>query len=264
MARGDAVSDELAGVLLAQVEKCWQALGSSEPYWSVVTDERFKSSRLADNKTLFFDAGKNDVRLFQEAAARCKVTLPVSGTCLDLGCGVGRITVLLAADFRRVIGIDISSSHLRVAQTTASEAGLTNIQFKWVNSASSYRALPRFDCFYSMIVLQHNPPPIIAWILDIILDKLNPGGIGFFQVPTEIPGYRFDFAKYLEAPPGLGEMEMHVFRESQVSEVVDRAKCELLEVRKLGHIGSEHGVFKTFLVRKKNPWHRRLLDALRQ
>jgi hypothetical protein len=168
MARGaDRVADEVVGILLAHVEKCWRTLGEAEPYWSVVTDDRFKADRIGDNKDLFYSAGENDVRLFREAAARCKVTLPTSGTCLDLGCGVGRITRLLATSFHKVIGIDISSSHLRLAQATVDAAGLTNVEFRLVNGASSFNALPAFDCFYSMIVLQHNPPPIIEWLLGV-------------------------------------------------------------------------------------------------
>lgn len=265
MARGaDRVADEVVGVLLAHVEKCWRTLGEAEPYWSVVTDDRFKTDRIADYKEFFFSAGDNDVRLFQQAAARCKVALPTSGTCLDLGCGVGRITRLLATRFHKVIGVDISSSHLRLAQAAVNEAGLTNVEFRLANGASSFSALPVFDCFYSMIVLQHNPPPIIEWLLGMILDKLTPGGIGFFQLPTELPGYAFDLATYLKAAPGNGDMVMHALAESRVLEILDRSRCGLLDVRNLGHIGREHGVHKTFLVRKRNPWHRRLRDALRQ
>lgn len=265
MARGaDRVADEAVGLLLAHVEKCWRTLGEAEPYWSVVTDDRFKAERIADNKDLFYSAGENDVQLFREAAARCKVALPTSGTCLDLGCGVGRITRLLATRFHKVIGIDISSSHLRLAQATVNESGLTNVELRLVNGASSFIALPTFDCFYSMIVLQHNPPPVIEWLLGIILDKLTPGGIGFFQLPTEIPGYAFDLSTYLRDTPGSGDMEMHALSESRVLEILNRSGCDLLEVHHLAHIGREHGVCKTFLVRKRNPWHRRLRDALRQ
>jgi hypothetical protein len=37
-----------------------------------------------------------------------------------------------------------------------------------------------FDFFYSVIVLQHNPPPVIVHMLKTVFAQLNPGGIGYF------------------------------------------------------------------------------------
>ena len=42
--------------------------------------------------------------------------------------------------------------------------------------------LPEFDLFFSMIVLQHNPPPLIALMLEKIAARLRPGGVAVFAV----------------------------------------------------------------------------------
>lgn len=44
--------------------------------------------------------------------------------CVELGCGVGRVTVPLAKRFVQAIGLDISSAHLRVAQEHARAIGI--------------------------------------------------------------------------------------------------------------------------------------------
>src|SRR5271169_236009 len=49
---------------------------------------------------------------------------------------------------------------------------------------SSLARLTNVDLFFSIIVLQHNPPPVILGILDAAFAGLRPGGLAFFQVPT--------------------------------------------------------------------------------
>ena len=48
--------------------------------------------------------------------------------------------------------------------------------------------LERVDLVYSLIVLQHNPPPVIRLIVRAFLKALNPGGVAYFQVPTTVAG----------------------------------------------------------------------------
>src|SRR6185312_16344062 len=97
-------------------------------------------------------------------------------TCFELGCGVGRLTVWLAKSFKKVIAADISQPHLHLAREAAAERGINNIKFQLLNKISEIERLPRFDCFVSIIVLQHNPPPVIGYMLKILFEKLKPGG----------------------------------------------------------------------------------------
>jgi SAM-dependent methyltransferase len=66
-----------------------------------------------------------------------------------------------------------------------------------------------FDLAYSLIAMQHNPPPVMAHMLRVLLRSLAPGGLALVHLPTApaIEGYAFSVDAYLEAVHP--KMEMH-------------------------------------------------------
>jgi SAM-dependent methyltransferase len=93
--------------LFDRVRKQWLFLGEVEPHWSVLTDERFKSGNIQDTVGDFYESGEGAASLIDQFSARAERLVP-SGTCLELGCGVGRVTQYLTRKFDRVIGVDLS------------------------------------------------------------------------------------------------------------------------------------------------------------
>jgi hypothetical protein len=87
-----------------------------------------------------------------------------------------------------------------------------------------------FDLWFSYLVLQHNPPPVMVTILRRMFALLAPGGVALFQVPTYITGYRFDCATYLRSPP-VDPVEGHVLPQQDVLALAREAGCEVLEIR---------------------------------
>jgi hypothetical protein len=83
--------------------------------------------------------------------------------------------------------------------------------------------------WYSRLVLQHNPPPVIAHLLRLAFAGLAPGGLAVFQVPTYRVGYAFDTAAYLAAE-GEPKMEMHVLPQRAVFALAREAGLEVLEL----------------------------------
>lgn len=245
----DVGSAEMAA-LLARVEECWQLLGTTAPHWSVLTEPRFEPSRIAETADQFYATGQADVRLLQAAGERCGVTLPIHGSCFELGCGVGRITLWLARTFRHVVAADISASHLALAAEAVRQADLRNVELRLVNRLQSLEHLPPFDCFFSLIVLQHNPPPVMRWLLATILARLAVGGIGFFQLPIGLADYGFDVASYLDRPPTPEQMETHALPYDVVLATIGDSGCELLEAREHDCMGTPGSLSMTFLVRK--------------
>src|SRR3954447_17491295 len=79
-------------------------------------------------------------------------------TVLDLGCGLGRLTRVLAGRARQVVALDVSAEML--ARARELNAGLGNVE--WVHGDG--RALPdvRVDVAVSFVVLQHVPDPAIS------------------------------------------------------------------------------------------------------
>jgi 2-polyprenyl-3-methyl-5-hydroxy-6-metoxy-1,4-benzoquinol methylase len=93
---------------------------------------------------------------------------------LKLGCALGRTTMWLAEMFSHVFAADISAARLKAAQEALREQGRTNVSFLPSDDIASYESLPRFDVFFSIIVLEHNPPLLITHILRTLLRKPNP------------------------------------------------------------------------------------------
>jgi trans-aconitate methyltransferase len=96
---------------------------------------------------------------------------------LDFGCGVGRLTAPLARRAGAVVGVDIAPTMLQHARQRCTECGLLNTSF-----ARSDPQLTEvggtFDFIHSFIVFQHIPPDVGYQLLDTLLLKLEPSGVG--------------------------------------------------------------------------------------
>jgi 2-polyprenyl-3-methyl-5-hydroxy-6-metoxy-1,4-benzoquinol methylase len=244
-----------------EVRATWTRLGNEEPYWSVVTDESFRADRSSANLSSFYEGGARAVEEFEAFAMRSGNKLSSEQTCFELGCGVGRMTASLAPRFSRVVAADISASHLNIAQSALSEKGITNVTFRHLATPDALEALPGFDVFVSLIVLQHNPPPIMAFMLRTILEILRPDGIAYFQLPTYLEGYSFNIKAYLSSEMLPRGIEMHVLPQQHVFDIIRVCNCRVLEVREDGWTGIANCISNTFLVQKIRPrsWYRRMV-----
>jgi hypothetical protein len=194
--------------MLKLVEREWTELGQKDPYWSVWTADKFRTETFSTHASEFYNSGQSDVDRLKAWLKRNRIALTEIRTCCEYGCGTGRVTLWLARLFPDIIACDISQSHLNVAEKALCERGVRNVTYTCVSSRAAIHAVPRFDALFSTVVLQHNPPPIMAFLLRTLLRRLTPGGVAFFQIPTYAIGYRFSAAKWLAAPPK--GMEMNV------------------------------------------------------
>ena len=174
-----------------KIQKNWEKLGEDEPYWSVITSDEFKNIKISETKFSFYESGLNDVTTFLKTMERNGIDHTSFKTCLEYGCGLGRVTSWLAKKFQTVIGYDISRSHLELARHYFDDVGIHNVALNHLRKPEEIKHFPKVDVVYSVIVLQHNPPPIIRLIIRELIGALNHGGIAFFQVPTYRLGYRF-------------------------------------------------------------------------
>ena len=101
---------------------------------------------------------------------------------LDLGCGTGRHTVMLAKHGFDVYGTDISSEGLKLTKRWLKELNL-NATLK---KASCYQRFPFkddfFDAVISIQVIHHNYHDKIEYCIFEIERVLKPGGIAFITV----------------------------------------------------------------------------------
>jgi len=217
--------------MVGEIESVWSAYGESDPHWSVLTNEAYRAEKIDVTKEAFYETGRHNVQILEATAARCGVNLPVSGRCLELGCGVGRVTSWLAKRFAYVTAVDISAPHLALAAAHLSGEGLTNVTWSRLDKLDALADFTGFDVFFSSIALQHNPPPIMAIILRDALRALAPGGVAYFQIPTYRLNYAFKAKNYLMENAQTRTMEMHALPQPDLFRVVADCDCRILEIR---------------------------------
>jgi SAM-dependent methyltransferase len=238
--------------MLDRVAKTWQGLGYTQPFWSVLSSDEYKMDRFNENADTYWKSGKGDVDRLSAWLKRNDVpAFSGNHSCCEYGCGTGRVTRWLADQFSRVIALDISQPHIELARSQINRAGKLNVSFRRVDSLESLnQTMEAIDVFFSFLVLQHNPPPVIAAILNSVLQWLKPGGIAFFQVPTYSPNYSFVAEDYLQKPSQMG-IEMHILPQRYVLAIASRQNCETIEVQPDPYVGYPGCISNTFLVRKK-------------
>ena len=228
-----AILDALFAKTVAQ----WEHLGQTEPYWSVLTSERYFIEAFHQSRDAFFATGEVEVQAFESTVARAGLTLPNNARCLELGCGVGRVTAALAKRFHEVVAVDVSQPHLDVAKNELSQfRRANNIDYQKLSQLKQMQTFGRFDVAYTKIVLQHNPPPVIEYLLRSMLNSLHPGGIALFQVPVYKAGYDFVISKYLNKEDSE-LMDMHFFCQADLFELIKSANCSIQELREDDAIG---------------------------
>jgi SAM-dependent methyltransferase len=225
------VDSEALNVLLAHVRRCWEFMGQERPHHSVLTSPNFLPDALKHNEADFWESGEHDANILVVILSRYGVTSLSKLSCIDFGCGVGRVTAPLAKRFAKVNAYDISAPHMEIAKSRTLGADFHLL-----------RELPvifvQTDVFYSRIVLQHNPPPIIALLIRSALNCLNPGGIAVFQVPTYEIGYSFAVRRYLKGvAKAASDMEMHCLPQHHIFRIAKEVGCDVLEVREEGSTG---------------------------
>ncbi len=233
------VSGETLSLMLERIRRQWTELGETEPLWSVLSTPEFKKANLNDERIAELrQSGQREASLVSVFENRLGIPLP-KGVCVELGCGVGRITRFLAERFDKVIALDISPGNLAMCEEYMRSSGAHNVETRLMSSLSDFDGLPEFDFLFSVITIQHNPPPIQKLILRALLSRIRPGGACVFQLPTHIPGYVFDAGAYLEEQ--AGEMEMHSLPTPVVLDELRRNRLKLIDVVPdpfIGGIGS--------------------------
>jgi 2-polyprenyl-3-methyl-5-hydroxy-6-metoxy-1,4-benzoquinol methylase len=244
------VSDEVLAKMFERIQGEWEHLGKTEPYWSVVTQPKYYQNEFAEHKEEFYVSGSYTSNIFLAALRRCGVNPASLSTCLEVGCGVGRVTEHLAKSFEKVIAADISSQHIQIGRDYLQAKGLHNVEWTHWQTIEQIKRLPLVDAITSVITLQHNPPPVTAWMLAELLGRLKPQGVAYIQIPTYRTGYLFEVERYMhtKAPNTL---EMHFLPQFDVFKIIQSAGCLCLEVREDGMVGDEDKMLSnTFLIQK--------------
>ncbi len=111
---------------------------------------------------------------------------PTSGVIVDLGCGHGLFTQLLARELpgRDVIGIDLDAHKIAVAN----QVQLPNLRYLAADIATA--ELPPAQAVTILDVLYLVPFPIQEQLLAVCADRLAPGGVILLKEMAELPRWK--------------------------------------------------------------------------
>ena len=140
---------------------------------------------------------------------------PRAGICVEVGCGPGRMTSVLAERFDQVVAVDVSEGMLERARSavTASNVDFRLVAGDRLETVEDVIA----DTLVCYLVLQHLPDrEVVHGYLREFARVLSPGGSAFVQLPVMDDGIRprmWRLARTVAVPVSA------VFRR----EVIDRA-----------------------------------------
>jgi N-acetylglucosaminyl-diphospho-decaprenol L-rhamnosyltransferase len=159
------------------MRRFWNDRAREDAFYFVDTRQPYKATQ----PERFWDAEQ----LLDYVLDGLGVRLGAEDTVVEIGCGLGRITRVLAARARQVVALDVSDEMLSRAR--AHNRDLGNVE--WVlGDGRSLAAVDDAgaDACLSLVVLQHAPDPEIA--LDYVRDlgrALRPGGWAALQVSDD-------------------------------------------------------------------------------
>jgi SAM-dependent methyltransferase len=234
--------------MFSRIKYEWEILGDEDPYWSVLMIEDFRAHKLnSKNKVNFYNTAQDTKKVIKNFEQRASVSINYN-KCVELGCGVGRVTFELNKIFDDVMGLDVSPGNLKIAQNLAKELNVINADFILIKSIDDFDSVPAFDFLYSVMVLQHNPPPVQKIILNKLFSKMKSGGGCLVQLVTEMSGYRFQSHEYLGSKPE--DFEMHALPMHEVIELFELNNIPLKEIR-ADHFTGLYGSYSFFGAGKK-------------
>lgn len=206
----------------------WNDFGKSEPFWSVLTSDNYKSQNVNEEiLDEFYESGYGTILLFEQILQKYNFTFK-DKIVLDFGCGVGRLTKACNDMASKVYGMDISESHLKIAKQKDIKS-----DFFLVDNLETLPKLPNNpDIITSLIVLQHARPELIRHHVDLLLKILNKNGIALLHIP-------YDIINYQQITSQTNVMEMHFVPKSNIMKISNNNNCLVLGIEELDFCGSE-------------------------
>ena len=119
----------------------------------------------------------------------------LGGTCVEIGCGVGRLTCALAEDFDTVVALDVSPDMIDRARE---RAPADKVEFEVVDGCEIPRPDASVDAVFSVIVLQHLESfAVVEGYLREAFRALRPGGSVMLNITiTRQPRGRLERLRY--------------------------------------------------------------------
>lgn len=162
-------------------DEAWRRWGEEEPYFAALTAGEYLSGNLDEaGREAFFASGERHVgHLLGELEPLFSMPL-TSVRALDFGCGPGRNLVPLARRCASVTGVDVAPGMLAEAARVCDRAAVENVTL--LEADAFWEASTSYDLVHSVLVFQHVAPRRGYRLLDGLVRRLAPGGVGAVQL----------------------------------------------------------------------------------
>ena len=163
--------------------------------------------------------------------------VPLEGKrVLDVGCGGGILADSMARRGAKVLGIDLATKALKVAQLHALEAGTLDVSYREISAeALAGEQRGSFDVVTCMEMLEHVPDPSL--VVNACAELVKPGGYVFFStINRNVKAFLFAIvgAEYVLGllPRGTHEYGK-LIKPNELASYCRTSKLELKQIRGL-------------------------------
>ena len=156
----------------------WDKFANEDAEYYILSDKTIDYST-EEGQQFFYSSGRE---LTETLLARAAPYLTSRKAALEIGCGIGRLSLPHARSFEKISAVDVSPTMLEKLKANAVRNGLTNVSGflpheKWDDQ--------RYDYVYSFIVFQHiSDYGIIRDYIRRISGAMNKGAIAQLQFDT--------------------------------------------------------------------------------
>jgi len=141
---------------------------------------------------IFFDLNNTFQRY--RVSEVLKIYHPKSGErVLDLGCGWGTFSFILAPQVKEVVGLDFSQRSVDICKEQAQKRGLTNVSFVQADATKTGLPADSFDSIIAADLFEHLYPEDSNLVIAECFRILKPGGIMSIWTPHR--GHIFEILK---------------------------------------------------------------------
>jgi SAM-dependent methyltransferase len=158
------------------------------------------------------------------------ISIPKDAIGCEVGCGIGRMTVLMARRFKWLYATDISQKMIDKAPK------IDNVQY--IATGTLRDVLEKVDFVLSHLVFQHMPKDEFYRYLDEMYDILKPSGVAHFQMHES------------DKPEEQGDSTILVrgYTKDELRDKIDESKWEIVSLLEPAGISE---VWKFVTLRKR-------------
>jgi len=161
-------------------KRFWEMHAEQDPYWAVVTWEKFEGLKSDDSRVEeFFETGEKHIAAVEGVIKSIRSDFSPR-TVLDFGCGVGRLLIPFARRGLAVSGVDISEKMLEITRSNLAARG-----FQPRELVTTVEQLPegsQYDLVHSFIAIQHVPRKLGIQIFSRLLDRVADNGMAVLHL----------------------------------------------------------------------------------